>query len=163
VRKLDVEGRTLLVAALFIASIFILALKLITPTELHIYLEGEEAVLSQILRNYTFSDVAIVVVSAFVSGLSMMYLILHDRGAVAGDVFFKQKRDRYEKVIPTLKVDEQKILQAVLDADGIIQQSELGELTGVSRSGVTRALDILESRGFIERRRRGMSNVIVLK
>ena len=67
----------------------------------------------------------------------MMYLLLHDRGGVAGDDFFKRKRVGFEKVMPTLKEDEQKILQAVLDADGIIQQSELGELTGVSRSGVT--------------------------
>lgn len=161
VRRLD--GRMLLVACLFIASVFVVALKLITPTELHIYLEGQETVLSQILRNYTITDVAIVVASAFVAGLCTMYLVLHDRVEVSGDDFFKQKRVRFERVMPTLKEDEQKILQAVLDADGIIQQSELGELTGVSRSGVTRALDILESRGFIERRRRGMSNVIVLK
>ncbi len=162
-RRLDLDGRTLLVAAIFIASIFILALKLISPTELHIYLEGEETVLSQILRNYTINDVALVVVSAFTAGLSTMYLVLHDRVKPAGDVFFKQKRGNYERVMQTLKEDEQKILQAVLDADGLIPQSDLVGLTGVSRSGVTRALDILESRGFIERRRRGMSNIIVLK
>lgn len=162
-RRLDLDGRTLLVAGIFIASVFVLALKLITPTELHIYLEGEETVLSQILRNYTISDIVIVVVSAFTAGLSTMYLILFDRVKPVGDVFFKQKRGNYERVMQTLKEDEQKILQAVLDADGLIPQSDLGGLTGVSRSGVTRALDILESRGFIERRRRGMSNIIVLK
>ena len=62
-RRLDLDGRTLLVAGIFIASVFVLALKLITPTELHIYLEGEETVLSQILRNYTISDIVIVSVA----------------------------------------------------------------------------------------------------
>ena len=159
----DLSGRTLLVAGLFMASIFIVALKIVTPTEIHIYLEGEEAVLSQRIRTYTFNDVALVIASVFIAGLSTMYLVLQDRGMAIGDLYFKQKRSSYEKILPTLKMDEQKVFRTVLDSDGIIAQSEIVKMTEVSRSGVSRALDRLESRGFIERRRRGMSNIIVLK
>ena len=159
----DLSGRTLLVAGIFLASIFVAALKLVTPTEIHIYLEGEEAVLSQILRNYTLSDVALVIVSVFIAGLSTMYLVLHDRGEAAGDFYYQRKRASYEKILPTLKLDEQKVFKAVLDSDGIIAQSELVTITGASRSSVSRALDRLESRGYLERRRRGMSNIIILK
>ena len=159
----DLNGRTLLVTGIFMASIFIVALKIVTPTEIHIYLEGEEAVLSQMMRTYTFNDVALVITSVFIAGLCTMYLVLHDRGKVIGDFYFKQKRQDYEKILPTLKMDEQKVFKAVLDSDGIIAQSEIVKMTGISRSGVSRALDRLESRGYVERRRRGMSNVIVLK
>ena len=46
---------------------------------------------------------------------------------------------------------------------GIIEQSELPEKTGISKSNVSRALDLLESRGLIEKRRRGIGNVVLLK
>jgi uncharacterized membrane protein len=82
---------------------------------------------------------------------------------VTGETIFEQKRASYDKILPTLKEYEQKVLQAILDAEGIIAQSDISEITGVSRSNVTRALDLLESRGLVERRRRGMGNVIFLK
>ncbi len=92
-----------------------------------------------------------------------MYLVLYENRGNTGDHYYEQKKSNYEKILPTLKSDEQLILQAILDSDGLIAQSDLGKITGVSRSSVSRALDILESRGIIERRRRGMSNTIVLK
>ncbi len=48
-------------------------------------------------------------------------------------------------------------------SDGIITQSELVEKTGLSKASVSRALDLLESKGLVERRRRGMGNVVLLK
>jgi len=163
VKKIAQSGWTLLVAGIFLASVFIVALKLMNPTEVHIYLEGQETVLSHVLRDYTIFDVALVVTAAFTAGLSAMYLMLYDGGRPTAESFFNQKRLNYEKILPTLKEDEQKVFRAVLDSDGIIAQSELSELTGVSKSNVSRALDLLESRGYVERRRRGMGNIIFLK
>ena len=62
-----------------------------------------------------------------------------------------------------LKDDERKIYKVILDADGIISQSEIAEKTGISKSNVSRVLDLLESKGLVERRRRGMGNIILLK
>ncbi len=62
-----------------------------------------------------------------------------------------------------LKDDERKIYKVILDSDGIINQSELAEKTGISKSNVSRVLDLLESKGLVERRRRGMGNIILLK
>jgi uncharacterized membrane protein len=162
VRRVAKKGWTLIAAGIFMASIFVVALKLMNPTEIHIYLEGQETVLSQVLRDYTVYDVAMVIVAAFLSGLSAMYLLLHD-GTRSVEPPYKQKLARYEGVIPTLKEDEQKVFRAVLESDGIVPQSELSEMTGVSKSNVSRALDLLESRGYVERRRRGMGNIIFLK
>lgn len=162
-RRVAKNGWTLLAAGIFMVSIFVVALKLMNPTEIHIYLEGQETVLSQVLRDYTVYDVAMVIVAAFLSGLSAMYLLLHDRPRGSVELPYKRKVARYEDIIPTLKEDEQKVFKAVLESDGIIPQSELSKITGVSKSNVSRALDLLESRGYVERRRRGMGNIIFLK
>lgn len=162
-RRVGARGRALLVACLFTASVFIIGLKLMNPTEIHIFLEGEETVLSHVMRTYSLYDVAVLIASTFLAGISGTYLLLHDEGMAVGELNLNSKRAMYEKILPTLKDDEQKVFQAVLDSEGIIAQSELDDLTGVSKSNVSRALDLLESRGYVERRRRGMGNIIVLK
>ena len=162
--RLNLRGRSLLVACVFIVSVFLIMLKLLNPTEIHIYLEGEETVLSQIMNNYTLYDVALLVVSSLVAGMSVVYLMLFDKvQKPTGEMLLEGRLSKYEGLIPTLKDDEQKIFQAVIDAQGIIAQSELPEITGVSKSNVSRALDLLESRGLVERKRRGMGNTILLK
>ena len=162
-RRINLRGRSLLLACLFLVSVFILGLKLMNPTEIHIYLEGEETVLSQVMRNYSLYDVAILICSAFLAGISGTYLLFFDGGTSTGVQVYNNKRSEYERILPTLKDDEQKVFQAVLDSEGIIAQSDLSDLTGVSKSNVSRALDLLESRGYVERRRRGMGNIIILK
>ena len=162
--RLNLRGRSLLVACVFIVSVFLIMLKLLNPTEIHIYLEGEETVLSQIMNNYTLYDVALLVVSSLVAGMSVVYLMFFDNiQKPTGEMLLEGRLSKYEGLIPTLKDDEQKIFQAVIDAQGIIAQSELPEITGVSKSNVSRALDLLESRGLVERKRRGMGNTILLK
>ena len=161
-RKTARNSWTLLAAGIFFVSIFTVALKLMNPTEIHIHLQGEETILTQILREYTVYDVALVIASSFLAGLSAMYLLLQ-RPSKELQLPYMEKIANYERILPTLKEDEQKILQAVLDSDGLIPQSELSDITGVSKSNVSRCLDLLESRGYVERRRRGMGNIIVLK
>jgi len=163
-RRLNLRGRSILVACVFIVSVFLVMLKLMNPTEIHIYLEGEETVLSQILKNYTFFDVVLLVVSSIVAGMSVVYLMLFDDvQRPTAEMLLESRLSRYERLIPTLKDDEQKIFHAIIDSQGIIAQSELSEMTGVSKSNVSRALDLLESRGLVERKRRGMGNTILLK
>ncbi len=76
--RVGARGRVLLVACLFTASIFVIALKLMNPTEIHIFLEGEETVLSHVLRSYSLYDVAVLVASTFLAGISGTILLLHD-------------------------------------------------------------------------------------
>ena len=59
--------------------------------------------------------------------------------------------------------DESKIFNIITESEGMLFQNELVEKSGLSKVKVTRVLDKLESRGLLERRRRGMTNVIVLK
>ena len=71
----------------------------------------------------------------------------------------KRKKIDYSK----LAKDEKVLVKLIEGADGTIFQSELVEKTEFSKVKVSRILDKLEGRGLIERKRRGMTNVVVLK
>lgn len=62
-----------------------------------------------------------------------------------------------------LKGDEKKIYEIVASNEGVIFQSELVEKAGYPKAKVSRILDKLEGKGLVERRRRGLSNVILIK
>tara|TARA_Y100000310_G_C20538412_1_gene742018 strand:+ start:383 stop:856 length:474 start_codon:yes stop_codon:yes gene_type:complete len=68
-----------------------------------------------------------------------------------------------KRKIKNLAEDEKKLYSEVEKAHGAIFQSELVEKTKLSKVKVSRLLDKLEGRGLIERRRRGMTNLVVLK
>ena len=72
-------------------------------------------------------------------------------------------KEYYQKVRSNLSEDERIIFDKIIEAGGAIYQSDLVEKTGFSKAKVTRVLDKLEGKGLIERRRRGMGNVIILK
>ena len=59
--------------------------------------------------------------------------------------------------------EEKKILNTLLENKGSIFQSELIEKTGFNKVKITRILDSLESQELIERKRRGMTNIVILK
>lgn len=68
-----------------------------------------------------------------------------------------------EKNLKLLNSEERKIYQTIIDAEGTIFQSELVDKSGFDKVKVTRILDRLEGKQLIERKRRGMSNIVILK
>ena len=159
-----IHGRTVFMAVLFIASVFVLGIKLLNPTPVQIFIEGRDTAISQIPGFFTFADVIILVVASIILAISGMYLLFFDSvEKPAGKLVLEERKKRWKQIVKTLKDDQQKIYKAIIDSDGIIEQSELSEKTGISKSNVSRALDLLESRGLIEKRRRGMGNVVLLK
>ncbi|MBI3190152.1 MarR family transcriptional regulator [archaeon] len=68
-----------------------------------------------------------------------------------------------KEVIQKLSDDEKKIYDHVIQHDGIIFQNEIVKDLGYSKVKTSRILDKLETKGLIERRRRGMANLVVLK
>lgn len=71
----------------------------------------------------------------------------------------KRKPIDYSK----LSKEEKTVIKVIEEADGTIFQSDLVEKSGFSKVKVSRILDRLEGRQLIERKRRGMTNVVVLK
>lgn len=98
-------------------------------------------------------------VSFLVLGLGL-YLIL--QGGKARMAALKRGRET-RKLVRSLRKDERGVLGLVEESGGVMFQSELVEKSGFPKVKVSRILDRLEGKGLLERRRRGMSNVVVLR
>ncbi|MFH0836590.1 MAG: MarR family transcriptional regulator [Candidatus Aenigmatarchaeota archaeon] len=103
-----------------------------------------------------FSFIAIVAVM-FVIGL--VILILESRKK-SEKKEIKKEPEANRKV---LNDEQKKIYEILLNSDGSMLQGELVEKSGMNKVRVSRILDKLEMQGIIERRRHGMSNVVLLK
>lgn len=62
-----------------------------------------------------------------------------------------------------LDEEEKKILSFLQQGKGSVFQSELQKHSGFSKVKVSRLLDKMEQKGIIERKRRGMANLVVLR
>jgi uncharacterized membrane protein len=70
---------------------------------------------------------------------------------------------KFKKIAKTLQEEERRVYELIVEAGGSIFQSDLVSKTGFSKVKISRILDKLESRGLLERRRRGMANLVVIK
>jgi uncharacterized membrane protein len=68
---------------------------------------------------------------------------------------FKEPKD--------LDEEEQELYNLIKESEGTIYQSDLVKKTEHSKVKITRILDKLENKKIIERKRRGMTNIVVLK
>jgi uncharacterized membrane protein len=62
-----------------------------------------------------------------------------------------------------LDKEEKVLVKIIEDAEGSMFQAELVEKSGFGKVKVTRILDRLEGRQIIERKRRGMTNIVLLR
>ncbi len=164
----NIHGRTVFVAALFVASVFVLGIKLLNTTPIQIFVEGNDATVNQIPGFFTYTDVVIIIISSLLLGISGAYLLLsapagEPAAEDAGRMVLEERKRGWDELSKTLKDDERKIYETILESDGIIEQSEIVEKTGLPKANVSRSLDLLESKGLAERRRRGTGNVVLLK
>lgn len=66
-------------------------------------------------------------------------------------------------ILPKMDGEEKQVYNFLKGKDGSAYQSDLIKETGFSKVKLTRTLDKLESKGVVERKRRGMTNIVVLK
>ncbi len=72
------------------------------------------------------------------------------------------KKD-YTFILSDLSKDEKEIYEKIIDSQGTIYQSKLVDTLHQSKVKITRILDKLEGKDLIERKRRGMTNIVILK
>ncbi len=120
-------GKKLFTAVIFVASIVVIAVKLLNPASVQIYVEGNTAITSQIPGLFTYSDVLILVVSSILMSGSGLYLLLYDSlGTQAvtkapsppvsvGSMILEERRQHWEETAKTLKDDEQTLYKAIID------------------------------------------------
>jgi uncharacterized membrane protein len=105
----------------------------------------------------------LVSISFFVMGSSLVYLWLTDRNKPVLTGASELRRHWDELLEKLSNPDEKRIVSLIIDEGGIIFQSQLVDRSGYSKSKVSLILDRLEAKKILERKRRGMSNAIVLK
>jgi len=92
-----------------------------------------------------------------------LYLIFMKSNKAETSKLVHEKIEHKKKSeIPYLNSEEKKIYELVNDS-GSIYQSDLMKKTDFSKVKITRILDKLENKDLIERKRRGMTNIVVLK
>jgi len=74
----------------------------------------------------------------------------------------KEKRIQKNIDLSGFRREEKEVYNLVKE-NGAIFQADLIEKTGFSKARMTRIVDKLEGHGLVERKRRGMTNVVVLK
>ena len=89
-----------------------------------------------------------------------LFLVFYDKQMSETAIAVKKK---FSFNIKSLQADEKKIFEMLNGEEGGAFQSALVEKSGMSKVSVSRILDKLEAKGLIERRRRGMSNFVILK
>ncbi len=95
-----------------------------------------------------------LIILALVIGTGIVFLFLKEKKVIS-------KKEDTEK-IKSLDDNERKLYN-IIKGEGSIFQSDLVEKVDFDKVKVTRILDKLEGKQLIERKRRGMTNVIILK
>ncbi len=79
-------------------------------------------------------------------------------------IIVKTLRQKKKKLnLEGLDKNEKKVIEILHGENGAIFQSSLMEKMQIGKVGITRLLDKLEAKQIIERKRRGMNNIVVLK
>lgn len=79
-------------------------------------------------------------------------------------IIVKTIKEKKKKLnLDGLEKNEKEAVEILQNENGAIFQKTLMEKLGIGKVGITRLLDKLESKQLIERKRRGMNNIVVLK
>ncbi len=75
----------------------------------------------------------------------------------------KEKQKKFDMNKLDLDKDEKKVIRLLIQEGKAMFQSDLMEKLEIGKVKTTRLLDKLESKQLIERKRRGMNNIVVLR
>jgi hypothetical protein len=169
-------------AAVFVAATLVLAIQLITPSPVVVTIGRNSTNVAELGNYFRYQEVAIIAVSACLFGGSGTYLLTgdfsntesstlsrepgsdtsHHNDYQPTDELLEARRQEWNETAERLANNEEAIYEALLDADGVLPQSELVEQTDLSKATVSRTLDSLETKNLVERKRRGMGNMVLL-
>ena len=166
----------LLAAGVLVTATAVLCTQFLTATPV-VATAGEQSVrLGTLTRRFTLRDAVVIAVAACAVGVSATALLAsaadgpaqeHDTETEpspekSSGELLQTRRQEWETVSERLASNEKVVYETVLDADGVLPQSEIVGRTDLSKATVSRTLDSLEARDLVERKRRGMGNTVLL-
>ena len=118
----------------------------------------ESCTMTQTLDQQTYLSYGITAIVILV-GLFLVFSKPNER------IVIRKVKDKIiEKKVDLSKFKpEEKQVYNLIKESGAIFQADLIEKTGYGKAKVTRIIDRLEGHSLVERKRRGMTNVVVLK
>ncbi|MBI2004303.1 MarR family transcriptional regulator [Candidatus Pacearchaeota archaeon] len=148
------------ISILIIAIIFLFSSALKEITASSCSMEKEICPMNQSVNSQTYLSLGIVVLLMIV-GFILIFSKPQEKIIVKTRTIEK-KFPKKEINTHELKPEEKNVLKLVSDNKAIFQ-AELIEKTKFGKAKITRILDRLEGKGFVERKRRGMTNIVVMK
>lgn len=99
-------------------------------------------------------------IAAVILIIGVIFIFLKD----SERIIFKKVKDKQKEIdLSKLEKDEKEVVKILQEEGGAIFQSTLMEKLESGKVKITRLLDKLEAKQIIERKRRGMNNIVVLK
>ncbi len=155
---------------------FILEFKILSEAPITTPIKNVTPVTSTTVKkeeSFPFLEIAIIIiVSNIITGSTILFLYRKVnkkravlKGWTSGDEEFvldEEDISKYRDLIEKLDRDERSIVDILMSKNGKIEQKELPELTGFSKSKVSRVLKRLDSLGAIRRTSLGKTKMIEL-
>ncbi len=144
---------------IFIISLFNFTLNEIISASCGV-MHGGSCPMSQTLNQQTYIAFGVVGILIIV-GLVLILSKQPEKIIVKTRTIEKKKSEkRYD--LSDFKPEEKNVFELIKENKTIFQ-ADIIDKTGFSKAKITRIIDRLEGSGFVERKRRGMTNVVVLK
>jgi len=109
----------------------------------------------------TFIILAVAAGVIFVIGAVIIFLSMRDK-KIHKEQKKEEKKPKIEKKL-SLTQEQKKLYDILMESDGSMLQGELVQKSGMNKVSVSRILDKMEMQNVVERRRHGMSNIVVVK
>ena len=118
---------------------------------------GSECTMYDTIQTQTGLSLAIVAV-VLIIGFFIMLAKPKEK------IIIEKVQEEKKKInLEGLEKDEREVMDILLKEGKAMFQADLMEKLEIGKVGMTRLLDKLEAKQFIERKRRGMNNIVVLK
>jgi uncharacterized membrane protein len=119
--------------------------------------QGPTCPMYKTIATQTWLSLSITAI-VFIVGLFIMFSKPKEK------IIIKTIKEKKKKInLEGLEKNEKELIEILQKENGAIFQNTLMEKLEIGKVGITRLLDKLEAKQFIERKRRGMNNIVVLK
>lgn len=118
---------------------------------------GPSCTMYDTIKTQTWLSLSIVIVIVII-GLGIMFSKPKEK------IIVKKIKEKKKKIdLSNIEKEEKIVVDLLINEGKAMFQSDLMEKLEIGKVKTTRLLDKLESKGIIERKRRGMNNIVVLK
>ena len=148
-----------------IAALVLLFDKLFTPQPIQITLQSGQEITTSTADYFPLTEVLLLIISAFLIGTTATYLFYNsDREKTTNQKHSLESNVKiYDTILPLLKTDEKRVITALLETNGEMQQNKLAAKLSVSKVKATRILYRLEQKNLITKVRHGLTNMVRLR